>query len=252
MSKVQDIYNVIDKAAPFSESMSFDNTGILVGNPDAEVKKALIALDISVPVVEEAHKLGVNLVISHHPIIFNPAKKVMVNSALYNMVAYGISAICCHTNLDVSLACGVNKALSKKLGLVNFKRDENSECMFTAELPNEIKASEFSELLKEKLNAPYTVYTRGTENKLIKKLGFCSGAGGEFVFDAVKSCDAYFTGEAKHHELLFAFEKNYPMFVAGHYATEKIFDEELKSYLLGEIGDVEFILSSEDLDPVVQ
>lgn len=251
MSTVKDIYKIIDGAAPFCESMSFDNTGILVGNPDAKVEKALIALDISLPVVEEAKKIGADLIISHHPIIFNPAKRIIKGTALYELTVSGISAVCCHTNLDVSLVCGVNKSLGERLGLVNFERDENSECMFTAEFENELTAREFCGLVKERLNAPYTVFTRGTENKKIKKIGFCSGAGGEFIFDAVASCDAYLTGEAKHHELLFAYERSYPVFVAGHYATEKIFAEGFRDYLLSKIDDTDFVLSADENDPVM-
>ncbi len=251
MSMVKDIYKIIDGAAPFSESMSFDNTGMLVGDPEAKVNKALIALDISLPVVEEAKRIGADLIISHHPIIFNPAKKIIKGTALYELAVSGISAICCHTNLDVSLVCGVNKSLSERLGLIDFKRDENSECMFTAELENEITARDFCSLVKEKLNAPYTVFTRGTEDKKIRRIGFCSGAGGEFVFDAIGSCDAYLTGEAKHHELLFAYEREYPVFVAGHYATEKIFAESFRDYLLTKIDDTEFVLSLDENDPVM-
>ncbi len=251
MSTVKDIYKIIDGAAPFSESMSFDNTGILVGDPEAKADKALIALDISLPVVEEAKRIGADLIVSHHPIIFNPAKKIIKGTALYELAVSGISAICCHTNLDVSLVCGVNKSLSERLGLIDFKRDENSECMFTAELENELTARDFCSLVKENLNAPYTVFTRGTEDKKIKKIGFCSGAGGEFVFDAIGSCDAYLTGEAKHHELLFAYEREYPVFVAGHYATEKIFAESFRDYLLTKIDDTEFVLSLDENDPVM-
>ncbi len=251
MSTVKDIYKLIDTAAPFSESMSFDNTGILVGDPDAKVNKALIALDISLPVVEEAKRIGADLIISHHPIIFNPAKRIIKGTALYELTTSGLSAICCHTNLDVSLVCGVNKSLSERLGLVSFERDENSECMFTADLEKELTAREFCGLVKERLNAPYTVFTRGTEDKKIKKIGFCSGAGGEFIFDAITSCDAYLTGEAKHHELLFAYERAYPVFVAGHYATEKIFAEGFRNYLLSKIDDTEFVLSADENDPVM-
>ncbi len=251
MSTVKDIYKIIDGAAPFSESMSFDNTGILVGDSEAKVNKALIALDISLPVVEEAKRIGADSIISHHPIIFNPAKKIIKGTALYELAVSGISAICCHTNLDVSLVCGVNRSLSERLGLIDFKRDENSECMFTAELENELTARDFCSLVKEKLNAPYTVFTRGTEDKKIRRIGFCSGAGGEFVFDAIGSCDAYLTGEAKHHELLFAYEREYPVFVAGHYATEKIFAESFRDYLLTKIDDTEFVLSLDENDPVM-
>ncbi len=251
MSTVRDIYNAIDKAAPFSESMSFDNTGILVGDPDAKVKIALIALDITSDVVKEAKRLNCDLIISHHPIIFNPAKKIVKGTALFELVASEISAICCHTNLDVSPVCGVNVCLGEALGIVCIKRDEDNDCLFMGTVPGSTSVREFANFLKEKLDAENVSFTRGTGNHYIQTLGFCSGAGGDFVFDALGKCDAYLTGEAKHHELLFAYENKFPMIVAGHYATEKIFSEGFKNYLSGEINDVVFVLSEDEKNPTV-
>ena len=251
MSSVKDIYKIIDEAAPFSTQMSFDNSGLLVGDPGMTVKKALICLDITRPVVREAKEKGCELILSHHPVIFNPARKVMSGTALYDLITGGFSAICSHTNLDVSLVCGVNRSLSDTLGLVNFTRDGSSECMFTAELPEVMNPADFLALLKEKLHAPYARVTSVDQNRKIKKIGFCSGSGGEFVFDAVSTCDAYLTGEAKHHELLFALENDFPMFTAGHYATERIFAGPFAEYLASQISDVEFIVSSSEKDPEI-
>lgn len=248
--KSKEIYNIINEIAPYDTQMSFDNSGFLVGDKNAEVSKVLICLDITSPVVEEAKEKNCQLILSHHPIIFNPAKKVLAGTPLYNLAVSGISAICSHTNLDIGEIVGVNKSLAETLELVNFKKEDYSECVFSAELEYEMTAGEFSEYVKEKLSAPYTVFTRGTEDKIIKKIAFCSGSGGDFIFDSIGNCDAFLTGEAKHHELIFAWEQNFPMFVCGHYATEKIFDKYLKEYLESKCEGVEFILSENEEDPV--
>lgn len=250
-STVNDIYNVIDEIAPFSSQMSFDNSGFLVGNIRSEVETALIVLDISRAAVDEAERIGAQLIISHHPVIFNPAKKVVAGTALYELIKSGISAVCAHTNLDLCPLIGVNRALSDSLELVNFTRADDSECMFTAELKKPVTAEQLAQLIKKKLNAPYLTYTKTKNEKLIKKIGFCSGSGGEFVFDAVESCDAYLTGEARHHELLFAVENDFPLFVAGHYATEKVFAAPLKKYLEEKITGVKFVISESEADPCV-
>lgn len=244
--KVIDFYNAIDEKASFAGSMDFDNVGILVGDREAEVTRVLLALDITKAVVQEAEKLGAELIVSHHPIIFNPVKRLVAGTALYELAAKGIAAICCHTNADLSMEIGTNKMLSEVLELESFAHE--GECLFSGTLKNEMTASEFASFAAEKLNAPYITYT--DSDKKIKKIGFCSGSGGEFVYAAAESCDAFLTGEAHHHELLFAKEQGLPMFVAGHYATERPFVDIMKNYLSEKFPAAEFIVSTTDTDPV--
>ena len=115
--KVEDVYKFLDKIAPFDTAMGFDNCGLLVGDMKQSVKKVLLALDITVQVVKEAKRLGANLVISHHPIIFSPLKKIEFGSAVSMLIENKISAICAHTNLDMAGEYGVNACLAKALGL---------------------------------------------------------------------------------------------------------------------------------------
>lgn len=116
MSTVRDVYNYIDEIAPFDTAMDFDNCGMLVGNYSEVINKVLLSLDITPDVVKEAKKLGANLIISHHPVIFNPIKRLDSNSVPYLLAKNGISAICAHTNLDMA-DCGVNTALADLLGI---------------------------------------------------------------------------------------------------------------------------------------
>ena len=148
--------------------------------------------------------------------------------------------------MDLSLEIGTNKMLADVLALESFTQE--GECLFSGTLKNEMTSSEFAAFVADKLDAPYITYT--DSDKIIKKVGFCSGSGGEFVFEAADFCDAYLTGEAHHHELLFAREQDFPMFVAGHYATERPFVNIMRSYLSAKFPDVEFIISATDTDPV--
>ena len=244
--KIIDIYKAIDEKAPFDTALDFDNVGILVGDKNAEVHKVLLALDITLPVVREAATLGADLIVSHHPIIFNPLKKLTAGTAVYALASGGIGAVCCHTNVDFSMEIGTNRALADALEFENFTHE--GDCLFSGTLRNEMTASEFASFVSEKLKSPYITYT--DSDKIIRKVGFCSGAGGEFVYAAADCCDAYLTGEARHHELLFAKEQNLPMFVAGHYATERIFAPFMQKYLSEKFPEVEFIISTADTDPV--
>ena len=100
--KASEIYQAIDEMAPFSVHASYDNPGFLIGDQNAEVTKVLLALDITVPVVQEAAQLGAELIVSHHPVIFHPIRQLLAGSVCYELAQSGISAICAHTNLDVA------------------------------------------------------------------------------------------------------------------------------------------------------
>ncbi len=116
MTTAGDIYRYIDAFAPFSSAMDFDNPGLLVGGPQTPVTAAVVALDITPEVVEEAAGLGAELIISHHPVIFHPLKRLEAESAPYLLASRGIAAICAHTNYDMAPG-GVNDCLAAALGL---------------------------------------------------------------------------------------------------------------------------------------
>ena len=106
MATVKDIYCAMDEWAPFETQMDFDNAGFLVGRGEAKADKVLVALDITQEVVEEAAKLGCQVIVSHHPVIFHPVKAVTDESVtgrtLLALTEAKIAAICCHTNLDAA------------------------------------------------------------------------------------------------------------------------------------------------------
>ncbi len=114
----QDVYNAINQMAPFSTAMSWDNVGLLIGSSETPVKKALLALDVTSPVLEEAVSTEANLIITHHPIIFKALSQIQADSLVYRLIAAGISVISAHTNLDMAPG-GVNDSLAACLGLMN-------------------------------------------------------------------------------------------------------------------------------------
>lgn len=119
MTTVLDIFRFLDDFAPVSLAESWDNVGILCGDPEAPVKAALVALDITPDVVGQARAAGAQLVVSHHPVIFKPVPSVTANgpgAAAYRLAGAGIAAVCMHTNLDVCRG-GVADILAGRLGL---------------------------------------------------------------------------------------------------------------------------------------
>ena len=107
-----DIYDFLNVCAPFETAMSFDNAGFLVGERQAPVSAVLLALDITPKVVGEAARLGAELIISHHPVIFQPLRRMGPRDVPYLLAQHGIGAICAHTNLDFAPG-GVNTCLAE-------------------------------------------------------------------------------------------------------------------------------------------
>lgn len=121
MATVKNIFDFLNGIAPVEIAESYDNPGILAGDPEAEVTKALIALDITTEVAGEAAKKGAQLIISHHPVIFHPLKAVLNKGAtapLWQLAVHNLAAVCMHTNLDMAMG-GVNDALAFSLSLEN-------------------------------------------------------------------------------------------------------------------------------------
>ena len=116
--KVKEILNLINSFAPANTALSYDNTGLLLGDAEQTVTKAVVCLDATPDAIDFAKENNAGLIITHHPIIFDGLKSVLVGSAVYECLAAGISVISAHTNLDVAEG-GVNDCLAKALGLKN-------------------------------------------------------------------------------------------------------------------------------------
>jgi len=116
MTTVQDYINAIEAFAPFSLAESWDNAGLLIGSGGDVVTRALVALDATMPVLDEALRLGADLIVTHHPVIFSPLKNIATNSVVYRLIREGIAVVSAHTNLDIAEG-GVNSVLAARLAL---------------------------------------------------------------------------------------------------------------------------------------
>lgn len=215
---VKDIYDFLQSIAPFDAQCEWDNSGLLVGEPSKKVNKIGVVLDITADAIEYAHKNGIELIISHHPVIFRPVKNFLDGNPAYMLAKNGISAICAHTSLDIAKG-GVNDALASALGFDNvslFSEIGETAMIRVAEI-NETDAESLSKLVADKLSTGVTVADGG---KKITTVALCGGGGGDFCFEVAKKCDAFITGEAKHHEFLAAKEMGLTLIAAGHFETE--------------------------------
>ena len=241
MSTVKEIYSFLDNLAPFSSAAPWDNTGLLVGDLSKEVKRVMLSLDVTKEVIDEAIKENVDLVITHHPLIFEGVKSVTSDTLLYKAVSSGISFISSHTCLDIAKD-GVNVCLANAVGIKNVVSTEEDEFLKIGEI-EEMTEDNFVSLLKEKLNCNVLYNSTG---KIIKKIALCSGSGGD-LFDLAKEngADALLTGEAKYHEFLDAAFNNITIFACGHFETEIVVIDTLKEKLEKEFKNIEFLKANQ-------
>ena len=223
--KVSDFLAAMDKIAPFSTAESWDNTGLLIGNINADVTGVVLALDATEGVLQRAASIGANLIITHHPVIFSPVKSVTAGDIVWQAVNSGISIICAHTNLD--MACGgVNDTLADLFGIENRRpmlavnEDEFYPTLgIIGEIDIPLTPHDFACFIKEKLGNGAVRYADGGQN--IKTVAVCGGSGADYFADAAaKGIDAFVTGESKHHIMLDAVRLGITYVEAGHFETE--------------------------------
>lgn len=230
---VKDIYDYLNSIAPFDTAEEWDNCGLNVGSFDKDVKKIYIALDVTNDVLEEAKSFGADLVITHHPMIFNPVSKILCDNLIYKAVASGMSFIASHTCLDKA-AGGVNHCLANKIGIKNLKTYAENDFLKYGEI-EPCTSEEFAKKIKSALGGAVSFTDAG---ETIKTVALCSGGGGDFVAEAKNmGADAFLTGEAKHHEYLYSNNFGISMFVAGHFETENLVCEYLYNSLNEKFGN---------------
>ncbi len=240
MITVKNISDYIETFAPINTKEEWDNCGILIGNKNFKVQKAILALDITKGVIDEAISKSCNLIISHHPIIFDSIKNIDFDSNVARLIENKIAALCMHTNLDKAKD-GVNDCLAFALELKNQKRIPE-EFLVTGEISADINSVTFAKYTASKLNAENLRYT--VSEKPIKLVAVSSGAGADTVFLNNKyGFDALVTSDIKHHQFLYAKEHDICLIDAGHFNTENVVIPVLKNKLCDHFPDVEFICS---------
>ena len=217
---VKTIYDLIQAVAPFDTQMEGDNSGLLVGSPAQEVTKILFALDITQPVIDEAVAVGAELIVTHHPLMFNAIRSLTDETyegrLIRRLVRENISFIAAHTNLDQASG-GTNDTLAALCGLVEVSGDGFFRSGF---LPEPMTVRAFADLLEENLET--TVRVMAPEDQAIRRIGLCSGGGSdEWLLAAEAECDAFVSGEIKHHHALAMADAGIAAFECGHFATEE-------------------------------
>lgn len=233
MAKVRDFYGYLNSIAPFETQEDWDNSGMLVGDMDAEVKKVAVVLDITHEEIKKAKAIGADLIISHHPVIFNPIKSVTKGSVPYELVASSINALCCHTPLDIADG-GTNDSLAELLGIEVTRTEDPILRLGTVEPTT---AQELAGKIANTLNTKVRYADAGRK---IEKIAICTGAGCSLI-EAAGEIDAFITGDASHHNFLDCIQAGITLIAAGHYETEIVVVPVLVKELQAQFPDIEII-----------
>lgn len=242
---VQEILQELKAFAPPELACSWDNVGLLVdaGRP---VDKVLTALDITAAVVEEAAQEGCQLIVSHHPVIFDPMKRITAEDIPALLLKNGISGICMHTNLDAA-PDGVNDTLADLLGIAREgRRNFADDCGRLGGVAPTTTAA-LARFCAETLHSGVKYVDSG---KPVTCLAEVSGAGDSYLQQAIdEGADCLVTGEAAHHIALLAKQKGVGLVVAGHWGTEQGIADVLAARLHTAFPQLEVRHAAADTDP---
>lgn len=241
MRKAGEIYEYLKELAPLELQMDFDNSGFQLGRLDAEVNRALLALDVTEEVVGEAIELGAQLIISHHPLIFSKLRSIM-DTKLLRLAENRIAVISMHTNLDIATG-GVNDVLITLLGARADGPLDPDNCGRVGELPEAQQFDSFLRFCKTALDSKGLRYYDA--GRPVKRLAVMGGSGGDYIGCAVeKGCDTYVTADIKYHQFLEAKELGINLIDGDHFCTENPVIPSLCEKLRHEFPDVCFTVSA--------
>lgn len=238
MVTVQMILDSVQKFAPFQSAESWDNVGLLIGSPSQSVNKLMLALDITSEVIDEAIENQVDVILSHHPMIFSPLKSIIesqpVGDSILKLIRHNISVISAHTNIDQSQAHGINHFLGQLLSLKTvLPLSDKHGFGIVGALPSPMHCTHFVDLVKTVFHVDHVkIANIQPEESLISKVAICSGASSDFIQDALRAqADVYIMGDLKYHEAQTVLNTSLMLMDIGHYESEHIYLPYLKSVI---------------------
>ncbi len=260
--KVQQVYQHLESIAPLMLQNSYDNSGLICGSLENEVKGIMISLDCTEEIIDEALANDCNVVLAHHPIWFGPMKSLTganyVERTIIKAIKNDINIMAWHTNLDNVLENGVNSIVAEKLGLSNVEvllpmvTEEDSRITgsgLIGELPAAMERLEFFEYLKNRMELNQLKYTKNGP-KSCRRVAVCGGAGSFLIDTAIKKqADIFITGDLKYHEF-FDGENFCTLVDIGHYESEKYTIDLLHSILTKKFSTFAILKTNTITNPI--
>lgn len=246
--KLGEIYEKLDELAPFDDAAEWDNSGLLVGQKDRDIKRVMLALDARGDVIDAAAKAKAQLIITHHPLIFGSLKKLndedFVGRRVLELAERGIAYIAMHTNFDrhvMNIEAADMLGLKNKRTFAEVKETARGELGFgyIGELDAGMSLEECARRVMGVFGLKNLNYY-GDKGAKISRAAIVSGSGAEFI-DEAKSLGAQvlITGDVKYHNGIDAREKGICVLDAGHYGVEKLFVPYMKNFFERSMPGVE-------------
>ncbi|MDE5699515.1 MAG: Nif3-like dinuclear metal center hexameric protein [Lachnospiraceae bacterium] len=244
-------YEVIEKLealSPTAFAEEWDNIGLLAGRRDKEVGTVYIALDATDDVIDEAVRLGADLLLTHHPLIFRKLGRVntddFIGRRVCELIRNDISYYAMHTNFDVM---GMADAAADELLLrdrqvlnITYEDDIAKEgCGRVGKLEKRMRVAELAEFVKEKFHVP-NVRVFGDLGDIVETAAVMPGSGGSYIRDALNAgADVMITGDVDHHEGIDAVAQGIAVIDAGHYGIEKLFVPYMEEFIRRELSGIQ-------------
>ncbi len=268
--KISELTNIVESLAPVGYAYKWDNVGLQLGSKNDNIKRALTTLEVTEAVLDEAIENNVDMIISHHPMIFSPLKKIikedLKGKLIYKAIQNNIAIYSTHTNIDIAPG-GLNDYIANLLEIRDVEILEETDKSINP-IDNEIsingigrvgkleKSRTLEELIvviKKQINIEH-VTVAGDLKANIEKIAIINGSGADLIELAIhKGCQCVITGDVKYHDAQDAISRGINVVDIGHYHGEKFFPEFLANYLSKETIekglDVEIIPSTVDINP---
>lgn len=257
--KCYEIIEKLESLSPAAFAEDWDNIGLLAGRRDREVGTVYIALDATDDVIEEAVRLGADMLLTHHPLIFKKLNRVntddFIGRRVYQLIRNDISYFAMHTNFDVM---GMADAAADELSLKNrevlnvtFEDDISKEgCGRVGTLRERMSVADLAELVKQKFHVP-NVRVFGDLGDIVEVAAVMPGSGGSFIKDAINAgADVMITGDIDHHEGIDAVAQGLAVIDAGHYGIEKLFIPYMEEFIRRELPGLK-VFKADTKEPFV-
>ena len=273
--KIIEVVNALEQFAPLPLQEDYDNAGLQVGLTEAEVSGALLCLDVTETIVDEAIAKGCNLIVSHHPLIFRKLRRLTgddyVQRTVMKAIEKKVTILSLHTNMD-SVTGGVNFKIAEKMGLeqlsflgkrqtVSLPCDTPDTCYGACRtveggegiigyLPMPMAADDFIIMLKQTFGVE-CVMANELIRRDIRKVALCGGAG-DFLLDEALAAgaDAFVTGEMRYHQF-FGWEQQIQLAIIGHYQSEQYTTEIFRDIITQKCPDVRCMITEHNTNPII-
>ena len=257
--KAKQVLDALEQYAPLPLQDSYDNAGLQIGlTEEQEVTGALLCLDVTEAIIDEAERMGCNLVVAHHPLLFRGLKSITgqsyVERCVIKAIQKGIGIYAAHTNLD-NAEGGVNYRIAEKIGLkkLSFLETKIASTPAGSGIIGELETEEDERNFLERVKALFGIRCirhNVLSGRRICRVALCGGAGGFLLPQAIaQGADVFLTGEMRYHDY-FGHEDEILIAEMGHYESEQYTIDLLAEVLSRRFPELKIVKTTLNTNPI--